>query len=442
MWFSQMFVQQDTQRRSTDWFRPWSVRHITPKKLNIESLRRLSREPLARSAINQIIDGIQNLEYEVVSKDNKKHTKEIETVKQVLRHPNSRDDYYDFIAKLMDDILVVNMGCFEKKQSRGKQPLYLFPIDAQTIELVDDWNGDPRKPRFAQTFNGTQKLYTPSKVAMLQRNVLTYNDFGFSPIEVAYRHIQYLADVQEYSNEIASNGFPKFFVNIEGVSEQEINRARDYVENVLRGNSTLGLFGTNGITSTQVSPIGDEPTCLGWQKMLIQIIATAFNIPPEKLGSAISNDRSTSSEKENDMLENTIKPWSRILERAINQHVIEQLGYGDILQFNFLYSPTSAQKTNSVDRIRKLVDGNIITVNEARMALDGILPFDIDAKPVEEELVDAYKGRIKDKSDVNKMQPQDGVSPEEIKRQDLDNAPKLKKGDKGGNNQNKEQAVL
>ena len=433
VWLSQLFVSQDTQRRNTDTYIPAGFNMRQPRKLNVALLRNLSKEPLARSAINQIIDGIQNLEYEVTSIDGNKHDAEIKLVKQILKNPNSRDDYYDFVAKIMDDILVLNMGCFEKKKTRGKQPLFLFPIDAETIKLVDEWDGNPNKPRFAQSYMGKDSYYTPQKVAMLQRNVVTYDDFAFSPIEIVYRQIQYLADVQDFSNEIASNGFPKFFVNIESASAQEINMVRDYVENSLRGNSTLGLFGTNGMTATQVSPIGDEPTCLGWQKMLIQIIATAFNIPSEKLGAAISNDRSTSSEKENDMLENTIKPWSRILERAINQHVIAQLGFEDKIQFNFLYSSTSAQKTNAVDRINKLVAGSIITIPEARKALDGVLPFDIDAKPDEQDLVDAYKGRIGGKSEVgNTDQTQnkvnDGINAP-VERNNMDVAPKLKKGE-------------
>ena len=97
-----------------------------PRKLNVALLRNLSKEPLARSAINQIIDGIQNLEYEVISIDDKEHDAEIKLVKQILKNPNSRDDYYDFVAKIMDDILVLNMGCFEKKKTRGKQLFFYF----------------------------------------------------------------------------------------------------------------------------------------------------------------------------------------------------------------------------------------------------------------------------------------------------------------------------
>ena len=110
VWLSQLFVSQDTQRRNTDTYIPAGFNMRQPRKLNVALLRNLSKEPLARSAINQIIDGIQNLEYEVTSIDGNKHDAEIKLVKQILKNPNSRDDYYDFVAKIMDDILVLNMG--------------------------------------------------------------------------------------------------------------------------------------------------------------------------------------------------------------------------------------------------------------------------------------------------------------------------------------------
>ena len=62
VWLSQLFVSQDTQRRNTDTYIPVGFNMRQPRKLNVALLRNLSKEPLARSAINQIIDGIQNLE--------------------------------------------------------------------------------------------------------------------------------------------------------------------------------------------------------------------------------------------------------------------------------------------------------------------------------------------------------------------------------------------
>lgn len=61
------------------------------------------------------------------------------------------------------------------------------------------------------------------------------------------------------------------------------------------------------------------------------------------------------------------------------------------------------------------------------------MPFDIDAKPDEQDLVDAYKGRIGGKSEVgNTDQTQNKVNDgtnAPVERNNMDVAPKLKKGE-------------
>lgn len=87
-----------------------------------------------------------------------------------------------------------------------------------------------------------------------------------------------------------------------------------------------------------------------------------------------------------------------------------------------------------MDRINKLVAGSIITIPEARKALNGVLPFDIDAKPDEQDLVDAYKGRIGGKSEVGKTdQTQNKVNDgtnAPVERNNMDVATKVKEGRK------------
>ena len=112
-------------------------------------------------------------------------------------------------------------------------------------------------------------------------------------------------------------------------------------------------------------------------EMLLQIISVCYRVPPERLGSAISNDRSTTADQEEDFTENTIKPWAALIEEAINKHVIELLGLQDKVRFEFIYLPTQAQKTILKDTVTALVDRDIITLNEARQALKGVLSIDL-----------------------------------------------------------------
>lgn len=405
-WMSSLVKRDTIANIKSSWLSRFRFnRRATETKLSIEELRRLSRTPIVRSAINQIRDGILALPWEVVSIDGNDNKKQIKMVTNIIQQPNPVDDYHDFITKLFEDLIVLDLAFFEQKIVKQKRPLYLFPIDAETIEVATNWTGNLNQPRFCQSVNGQQEWYKVDKVAMLQRTKLTYDEFGLSPIEQAYRHIKYLGEVQEYANDISSNAMPKYLVNLgASAGEDEVEKLRLYIENEIQGQSAVAIVGTNTLDAKQISPIGDEAASLNWQKLLLQIIATCFNVPPERLGVAISNDRSTSSEKDNEMLEYTIKPWATIFERAINKYIIDRLGYSSSVQFRFVYAPTKAQQADAVERVRKLVDGNIITINEARQTLNGVLATELIDIPEGNVLLDEYKSSLVERRILSSQQ--------------------------------------
>lgn len=401
-WMSALVTRDTGANVSQTWFGRWGrSRRNTEMKLSVDALRNMARTPIARSAINQIREGVLALPWEVVSVDGNENKKAIRLVKNIINQPNPVDDYYDFMGKLFEDLIVLDIAFFEQKVVKRDRPLYLFPIDAQTIEVATNWTGDLNQPRYLQKANGVQEWYKCDKIAMLQRTKLTYDEFGFSPLEQAYRHIMYLQEVQAYANDISSNAMPKYLINLgDKASQEEIEKVRVYIENEIQGQSAVAIVGTTTLDAKQVSPIGDESASLNWQKLLLQIIATCFNIPPERLGVAISNDRSTSSEKDNEMLEYTIKPWAKIFERAFNKYVIDRLGYSGKIEFRFVFTPTKAQQSDAVERVRKLVDGNIITINEARQELNGVLGISLSDIPSGDKLLSEYNTSLSGNEDT------------------------------------------
>lgn len=381
---AQKWIQRKTAYNSFNSWYPLYSRVRTPKqKVNIETLRRLAKTPIARSAINQIKDGVKQLPWHFVSVDGGKHKKEIEMLTRIMNRPNYVDDYGSFIMQELDDMLVADMGVFEKRVIRSQyQPLYLFPIDANTIKVVQEWDGNPKNPRYAQSVHGKEEWFLDSEIGVMTKNNTTHSLFGLSPTETAWRHIQYLVDCQSYANEIASNAMPKYLVSLgQKASKDELINLRNYIANEVQGQSTLALFGTDKLNSVQSSPIGDDAACLNWQKMLLQIIAVCYRVPPERLGSAISNDRSTVADQEEDFTENTIKPWARIIEDSINRHVVELLGLSGKVKFEFIYLPSQAQKTVLKDTVTTLVTNDVITLNEARRAIKGVLPIELSDLP-------------------------------------------------------------
>ena len=122
---AQKFIRRSTAYNSySSWFPfPMGPAKNKEQKANIKTLRRLSKTAIAGAAIEQIEDGVKALQWHVVSADGKKHTKEIEMLTHIIQRPNQNDTYDDFITQILNDMLVLDMGCFEKKKvSSSYQP--------------------------------------------------------------------------------------------------------------------------------------------------------------------------------------------------------------------------------------------------------------------------------------------------------------------------------
>lgn len=393
----QKFFQRKTAYNFYDSWYPFFGKTKNPQqKTNIRTLRNLARTPIARAAINQIKDGVKALPWHFVSVDGGKHKSDIETLTKILMRPNQIDTYNSFIGQELDDMLVCDMGVFEKLKTKSNyQPLYLFPIDAQTIKIVDGWDGNLQTPRYAQDVHGKETYFLNDEVAIMTKNGFTHSYFGLSPTEQAWKHIQYLIDCQEYANGIGSNSMPKYLVSLgKTAGDAELAKFRNYIANEVQGQSTLGVVGSEQLMSEQVSPVGDDAACLNWQKMLLQIISVCYRVPPERLGSAISNDRSTTADQEEDFSEHTIKPWAQVIEDAINKHVVDLLGLTGKVKFEFIYLPTQAQKTVLKDTVTKLIEDDLITFNEAREAVKGILPIDLPDLADGNQRMSQYKNEL------------------------------------------------
>jgi HK97 family phage portal protein len=340
-------------------------------KMNRENMRTFSKSAIPRRAISVIKDNVLKMPYHLKSKDGLDHSAEIAIISAVLSKPNNVESYRTFFSQILEDQLVLDAGTFEKARSGNRDhPLFLFPIDGGTIECVMSWEGDPTQPRYAQFISGDRKYYLDSQIAYIRKTISTDSPFGLSPMETAFKYLQYLMNVQDYANDIASNAMPKFLTTLgKDVQPEQVNAFRAYIANEVQGQSALAIINTDTLESKQVSPIGDESLYLQWQKMLIQIIAVAFGIPSDFLGDSVSNDRSTVDEKNQNLLENTIKPYALVLQDAIQHHVVEFLGYGDILEFEYVFVPTLSQKETLTGIIRNLYITDIIKRKEARTIL-------------------------------------------------------------------------
>lgn len=351
----------------------------TVPKINEQTLRRFARTAIPRRAINIVIDGVLGRGHIVEKRnplDKADYTRAIQAVETVVTTPNNQDDYYEFWGAILEDTMSGDCGCFEKARAGDiDRPLFLFPVNGFTIEFCQGYRDNPDIPRFAQNQGIKKEYFTDNELAYLKIRNFTNTPFGCSPLEAAFTYISYLLDVQEYSNLVASKSVPKFILNLgKNIDQSILDQYRRYFEEEIYGSGDTPIISGDGSSSVQIAAINDDGLFLKYQQFLISIIAFTFGIPPSKLGQEVSNDKSTITEKNENVLEEAVKPYAKLLERAINKHVINNIGLGKYLQFRFIFEETLAQQEQRSKIDREDWNADLYLMEEIR-AKKSLPPF-------------------------------------------------------------------
>lgn len=344
---------------------------VLPKKPNIRQLRNFSRDPIVRRAITIVQDTLARQPYRIsVIGGRGKHTKEIEIIKNIIENPNLIDSRSSFTKRLIDDAMVLDAMCAEvAKCKSNRQPVYLYPVDGSTIQMVVPYDyTDDNAARYMQNQFDGMKYFTAKDIAYLQRNYFTYQPYGLSPIQVAYQYIRYYLDSTEQANDKATNATAEFLISLgDGVTEEQRNSFCEYMKNEIEGTGHIPVVaGSKNIETRQIKAINSDGLYLQWMDKLTQIVGVAFGIPPEKLGMVVANDRSTGEDQENAMIQELIKPYACMLEDLYNKYVIDTMGLGGVLKFEFIFEDSERQKTAKSKRIVDEYYKGVITENEVR----------------------------------------------------------------------------
>lgn len=314
--------------------------------------------------LNLIADGVMGKQWELVSTNDQPNDDQKLIVGNILNTPNTQDDFESFFRAVLEDSLVGDCMCFEKAKAGNPQhPMYLWPVDGMSVDLVINTD----EHRYAQLSGSERTYYTADQLAYLKRVSRTNTPFGLSPLETAFSYIAALTNAFEYSADVSSDALPKYVLNIGKEAGQKIEEFRNYFVNDCMGTVSIPIVATDKIESAQIAPISEEATFMGYQSFLMGIIAYSFGVPADFIGISKSNDRSTLLEKLQLMNENGVKPYLKLIEKAVNKHIIGELGYN--LRFQFIREETLEEKQKKVTLVTSKIDHELITVDEGRVEL-------------------------------------------------------------------------
>lgn len=349
------------------------------------NLRKFSETPVVRRAINVVKDRIASMDwqvrvrrgYDIVSVEDA--TARMNVLRQCLEEPNTADSFRVLWEQVLEDLLVGGFGAVEMEATGDPaRPFHLWAVDGATIQIDSKWDGDPEKPRYAQTTGlpGQQKLVSlrDDELMYLRLNPRTHTPFGLGRLEVAFETVNQFLSANRYAGKLASNSVVQYALWLNDATPEQHDRLIRWWQDEIEGTGRVPLLSCEQKPEVLRFAGGtDADLRIQWQEMLIRLIANAFEIPPMLLGLQHDVNRSTAGEMADEAFQSAVVPVARLVAEHITRDLFaKKLGWRE---FEFCFNDLESRDEMEEVQIQKtLIEAGVLTVDEVR-AMRGLRPL-------------------------------------------------------------------
>jgi hypothetical protein len=413
-----------------------------PTRITFQTLRRMSKAVhIARLCINTLKHKITQTEWTIKSKEeNQADDKHIEILTEFFDKPNRYDSFRTFLDKLLEDILVLDAGCFEKVNDKSGLPAEIYFVDGATIKPMFDIHGEMAEPAYGQWMPMNQGIepdavWNRDEFVYIMQNpqgdIQNYG-YGFSSLEGAIMAATNILNADNYMGQYFDVGtLPPKLINLgKDVPPAEVEAMRAYWKSEIEGKpwKTAFIAGSEGFDVVDMDtgkPI--DMQFKNYQTWLMKILCGAFEISPQDIGMTAEMGLNRAiSEVQQDISES--KGYSSILQllkASFNREIIKNwFGFDDV-EFDWTgldtFDPMEAANIFAIES-----KAGAVSINEYRL-LKGLKPIKGGVKP----FILLPGGTIKEIDAT----PIDDVAPE-----DLANEETMTENESGGKTQSETQS--
>jgi len=349
------------------------------------NLRKFSETPVVRRAINVVKDRIASMDWQVRVRRGyegasvEDATARMNVLRQCLEEPNTADSFRVLWEQVLEDLLVGGFGAVEMEATGDPaRPFHLWAVDGATIQIDSKWDGDPEKPRYAQTTGlpGQQKLVSlrDDELMYLRLNPRTHTPFGLGRLEVAFETVNQFLSANRYAGKLASNSVVQYALWLNDATPEQHDRLIRWWQDEIEGTGRVPLLSCEQKPEVLRFAGGtDADLRIQWQEMLIRLIANAFEIPPMLLGLQHDVNRSTAGEMADEAFQSAVVPVAKLVAEHITRDLFaKKLGWRE---FEFCFNDLESRDEMEEVQIQKtLIDAGVLTVDEVR-AMRGLRPL-------------------------------------------------------------------
>ncbi|MDE2101954.1 MAG: phage portal protein [Patescibacteria group bacterium] len=343
------------------------------------NLRMFGKTTFARRAINEIKDRIAMEPWEIAPKAgikiNSELQRQIDVTRRCLEQPNNLDNYRSFVEQCVEDMLVMGAGVYEQQPGGDKnRPVFMWPVDAMSIQIYAHWNGNEKEPRYAQVLGygnvgGIEgKSLLNREIVYMRINPSTESPFGLGPLEVAFAAINRRLGVADYAGNLSSNAQPENLLTFTRMSQEQQDTIRMFWRNEVEGQGQTPILGIPDGAEAEVLKLrgtDDKALFLEYQNMLAREIATSFDLSPMVAGIERDVNRNTAEVGEDRDWDVAIAPKAHTIAQYVTRDTIERiLGFTQI-EFRFP-GLKRIDKESDAKIYKDEYQNNAITPNEYR----------------------------------------------------------------------------
>src|SRR5215471_10457924 len=380
-------------RKSWAWpFIPATINRLATPLLKATpyALRRMSRTPVPRRAINLIKNALVGQTWDVQPKegvavldsDNERDAR-IRVAKKLFQHPNNQDSFQTWLEQGLEDLLI--FGSFSSELSLTpdpERPLKMWCVNTESVRIFPNWSESmaPDYPHYAQMtgLKGERGavLFYDDELMYIRDNIATDTPFGTGKMEVAFRSVTDFLGVQDMAGRSGTDQVHKTWLWWEQPqSEAAYQIVRRHIQNELEGQAKISIVG--GMKKPEVievQPTVEADLLLGWQEVLIRMIGNAFDLSAMALGVEHDVNRAVGEVLDDRDHRSAVVPMGKRLAESLTTRILHNKLHWYDLEFKFL-NLDDPDMVTKLDMLTRLYSANAETPNGMRKEM-GKKPLD------------------------------------------------------------------
>lgn len=295
-------------------------------------------------------------------------------IRGVIEDPNPREGTFDnFVNMVLEDLLTLDAGCFEKERNLKGQIARLWPVDGGTVKIDKFWDGDdPEASRYYWYPDYQLRAsWTNDDFVYMMDNLSTYRPTGLSMLETLKNAIDSELGTSAFNDRQMRSAAPDGMLDLgEGARADQVKDFQAFWANEVAGKGAMAIVGgSRGAKWIPFRGSNREMQFFEWQVYLVRKIVAVAGVSMQDVGFTADVNRATGDVQQENTEDRGIRPLMRLFASYMTRHVVQDLAWGGAANnLGFKFTSLNLRESLAAAQVNKIALAGIPwkVVDEAR----------------------------------------------------------------------------